>query len=164
MNKLTIKDIAINAMIAAMYFTITYFTQSFAYLNIQFRIAEILLLLCFYNRKYVIGVTLGCLLANITSPLGWPDMVFGTLATLSSAILISYSKRLWLAGIWPVLLNGVVVGLELHILLELPFWISGLEVVAGELVVLVVGVIIFYFLQRYKGFLGAIDAKQNIPE
>lgn len=160
--KITVKDIATTAMVAAMYFIVTYLTQSFAYMDIQFRIAEIFLLLVFYNRKYIGGVTLGCFLANLMSPLGLPDVVFGTLATLLSAILIGYSKNILVAIIWPVLINSIVVGLELYFIESLPFWITALQVGLGEAAVMIVGVILFMMLRNNAGFMRAIDANQNI--
>ena len=68
----------------------------------QFRISEFMNLLVFFNPTYTIGLTLGCLIANLASLYGVYDIVFGTLATLISCLLIvgcsKVVKNLLLAG------------------------------------------------------------------
>ncbi|MCH3977092.1 MAG: QueT transporter family protein [Bacilli bacterium] len=152
MSKMTIRDFTDNAMIAAAYAVVTIVTSGFSYLGIQFRIAEILVLLCFFNPKYVIGVSLGCLISNYFSPMQIPDMIFGTGATIVSSLLVVYSKRLWIASIFPVLINAPVVGLELYYVLGLPFWLSAGQVAIGEATVMVIGLLIFYPLSQNQYF------------
>jgi uncharacterized membrane protein len=160
---ITIKRLAINALIAAIYVNLTLITSSFSYLNIQFRVAEILILLVFFRKDYIIGLTFGCFIANLFSPLGIYDALFGTLATLLSVILIAYSKRLFVATLYPVIINGLVVGAELYFLFDLPFWTSALTVVLGEFVVVsIFGYVIFTRLKDNDYFLQMIGANQNI--
>ena len=52
-------------MAAAVYVVVTLIGAPLAYDNIQFRISEALMLLCFYNKDYILSVSIGCLLANI---------------------------------------------------------------------------------------------------
>ena len=151
MTKINIvKMIAENAMIAAIYFVVTLATAPFAYRDIQFRIAEMLVLLCFWRPDFTIGLTLGCFLSNIMSPMPL-DMLFGTLATLISCLGVAYLSPRMVVGIaWPVLVNAFVVGAELYFMLELPFWWNVLWVGIGELTVCVGGYIIWMLLARTK--------------
>ena len=84
MTENTTKKIAANAVVAALYFVLTIALGSLSYQAIQFRIAECLMLLCFFRKDFTWGLTIGCFLANLASPVGWPDWVFGTLATFLS--------------------------------------------------------------------------------
>lgn len=131
-----------SAIVAAIYAALTMFLP-FSYLGLQFRIAEILVLLVFIDKRYIYGLTLGCLIANLGSPLGPVDVVFGTLATLIALLMISKTKNLLVATLWPALVNGLIIGLLLYYLLDLPFFLSAAQVFLGEFVVVT---LIGYFL------------------
>jgi len=131
-----------SAIVAAIYAALTMFLP-FSYLGLQFRIAEILVLLVFIDKRYIYGLTLGCLIANLGSPLGPVDVVFGTLATLIALLMISKTKNLLVATLWPALVNGLIIGLLLYYLLDLPFLLSAAQVFLGEFVVVT---LIGYFL------------------
>lgn len=162
MKTMTLRTITDNALVAATYVALTLLTSSFAYLGVQFRIAEILILLCFFRKDFIYGLCLGTLVANALGPLGIYDVLFGTLATFVSAFLVSRMKNLIVASLFPVILNGLVVGAELYFLLGLPFWLNAGLVAVGEFaVVSLVGVGLFSILRRNRKFLEAIRAEQN---
>lgn len=136
------------AFVAALYVALTYALGFMAYGNIQFRVAEALMLLCFYKKDYGIALTVGCFIANMFSPLAL-DMVFGTAATLIAVLLIYISPNVFVASLAPVLTNAVIVGAELTYCFETPFWLNAVEVAFGEFVcVSVVGVIIFKLVEK----------------
>lgn len=109
------------AIEAALYFVLTFFVPAISYGPLQFRVGEALTLLPIIFPEATIGVTLGCLLANVFSPYAWYDMVFGTLATLLGAVgtyligRLLKDKKLWVkclvGGIPPVLFNAVILPL-----------------------------------------------------
>ena len=72
----------------------------------------------FFNPSYTIGLTLGCLLANLASTVGPLDIIFGTLTTLVSClIMIVYSrfvKNLFSVGLIPCLANAIVIPLVIY--------------------------------------------------
>lgn len=156
-----VQDICFNALIAAAYAALTIAIAPIAYGPIQFRISEIMVLLCFFNKKYSIGLTLGCLIANIFSPTASLDIPFGTLATLIACIGVMFSKRLIVAIWFPVLVNAFIIAGELYLFGE-PYWMSVLTVGIGELVVMIAAYIIFILLKRSKPFMKAIKANQNL--
>lgn len=131
-----------SSIVAAIYAALTMLLP-FSYLGVQFRIAEILVLLVFIDKRYIYGLTLGCLIANLGSPLGPVDVIFGTLATLIALLLISKTKNLFVATLWPAVVNGIIIGLLLYYLLDLPFLLSAAQVFFGEFVVVT---LIGYFL------------------
>lgn len=110
------------AVEAALYFVLTFFMQPIAFSPVlQFRVGEALTLLPIIFPEAVVGVSLGCLLANVFSPYAWYDIVFGTLATVIAAIctyfigrLLKNKSMIWraLAGsIPPILVNAAVLPL-----------------------------------------------------
>ena len=117
---------------------------------VQFRVAEVLTILALYTPAAISGLTLGCVIANISSlsVLGPWDMIFGSLASLLAAVLIYLLRNVRffslpvLAALMPALANGILVGLEIDILdggFELlSFLAFGGCVALGELGVLLI--------------------------
>jgi len=162
MKKITIRQITDNALVAAVYVAVTTMTWFISFAGIQFRIAEILVLLCFFRKDFIFGILVGTLLANIQSPMGFYDVFFGTLASLLSCLAICFSKHLFIATLYPVIINGLVVGAEIFFLMDEPFWINAGLVALGEfLVVSVLGFTLFSALRRNRHFLEEIKATQN---
>ena len=137
-------------------------TYPFSYMGIQFRVAEIMVLLCFFRKDYAFGLVIGCAIANLPSAIGLVDVGFGSLATLIACLGIMFMKNLGIACLFPVVSNAFIVGFELWKFLGLPFWISVAEVAIGEFAVMVIGYIFFMLIKRRKGFFDTIRANQNI--
>lgn len=140
MKKISIQFIAKSAIIAALYAALTWLLQPISYGPIQFRISEILMLLVVFNPKYLVALIIGCFVANIPSPLGWYDMVFGTLATILAILPMLKIKKLPIAAIFPVISNALIVSIELGLAFDMfapeAFWYNVLTVGLGEAVVL----------------------------
>lgn len=160
--KVSVKSIAFNGIIAAIYVVLTIVTAPFSYGQIQFRVAEMLCILCFFRKDAVIGLTAGCLIANIGSSVGAIDMLFGTAATLIACLGMAFCKQLLVAIFLPIVVNAFVVGAELYFFLELPFWANVMWVGIGESAVLIVGYIIMLCIKKKTKFYEVIGAKQNI--
>ncbi|HNX16314.1 MAG TPA: QueT transporter family protein [Bacilli bacterium] len=162
--KISIKDIAYNGIIAALYVVLTLVTYQFSYGPIQFRIAEIMVLLCFFRKDYVVGLTIGCLLANLFSSVSYFDILFGTVATLIACLLVCYSKILLVSILYPIVVNGLIVGLMLFLFVPSPasFWFYAGTVALGELAVMIVGYVLLMILRKQETFLKLIRANQNL--
>ena len=113
MKKLNTRQIALNGVVAGLYAAITILTASFAYGDIQFRIADAMCLLVVIEPSLTVGLTLGCVIANIFSTVSVLDIVVGSAATLLAALLTARCKKMWLAPLPPVLANTVLIGLVL---------------------------------------------------
>ncbi|MDR1741695.1 MAG: QueT transporter family protein [Synergistaceae bacterium] len=127
--------IAKGGVIAALYAALTVVLAPISYGPVQFRISEALTLLPFYVPEAVPGLFVGCAIANFFGVGGVWDVVFGSLATLVSALLTRRMPTLPLAAVPPVLINALVVGAVLHAVLSVPFWGTCLYVGLGEAVV-----------------------------
>lgn len=149
-----VKRLTVSAMVAAIYFAFAFVEQGFASGAIQCRLSEALCLLPLFFPEAIIGVTVGCLLFNITTGIVW-DMIFGTLTTLISAIITYYIgrfvkndwARILLGGIPPVLLNALVIPLILIFGYELTdqYWYLALTVGVGQFIAVYIAGTILYF-------------------
>ena len=115
MKKNNTIDIIKIAIVAAIYAVMTVAISPLSYGPIQLRFSEILILLCFYNKKYCVSMTVGCLIANIFSPMALLDIPFGTLATILAVLFLSKSNNLFIGSLWATIFNGIIVGTELYI-------------------------------------------------
>ena len=139
------------AIIAAIYTAVTILLAPFSYGMVQVRVSEALTVLPFIFPESVIGLFLGCLIANVYGGLGAIDIVFGSLATLIAAYLTSKMPRTYLAPLPPVLVNAVVVGFILKYVLGMPLFLSMLYVGLGQLVACYgLGLPLLYLLRKYN--------------
>ena len=146
----TLQLLTINAAIAAVYFVLTVMLGPFSYGQIQFRVSEILMVLVLINFKVAPGIVLGCFTANFFSPLGFWDVVFGTLASILCISLMFVLKRnIFVALLAPSVVGSVVVAVMLNLILGLPFLETFIYVAVGEGAVLyVVGIPFYYLVQK----------------
>lgn len=152
-KKKDLKIVAVNAMIACVYAALTIAIAPLAYGEIQARISEVIVFLAFYNRKYIPGLVVGCLISNIPSTLGVADMVFGTFSTLCVCLAMYYIKNIYLAALAGGAITGIIVGAELSIIFKIPFLINAVYVFIGEFIVLLIGAILFKILEKNENFM-----------
>jgi len=149
------------ALIIAAYVAVTAVIAPFAFGNIQFRVSEVMVLLAFIDPLYIPALTIGCAISNfLLSPMAIVDMIFGSLASLIALVLIWQTKKLltkkegynktlvlFIASLWATISNALIIGAELYYMLNLPFWLSALQVAIGEFVVVsIIGVLVFKFI------------------
>ena len=115
MKNLSVRRLVRCAVIAAVYVVVCLVLAPFSYGAVQVRVAEALCLLPVFGAVYIVGVTLGCFLANLLGSTV-VDVVFGTLATLL-ACLVTYKLRdirvkglAIPASLPPVVFNMIIVG------------------------------------------------------
>lgn len=147
---MTVLRIVKLAVIAALYVVLTVLLAPISFGPIQFRVSEILVLLCFFRRDYCISLILGCFISNLFSiELGYIDLIFGTLHTAISVILISFTKKnMFIASLWPTIFMPIIA-FELWYFLGYEFFITWLTLAISEfLVVSVLGFWIFFFIRK----------------
>lgn len=107
------------SMIAALYVVLTFVSAIFgmAYSGVQLRLSEMLTILPVFTPLAVPGLTIGCFIANLASPFGFIDVIFGTFSTLIVAFLTRLLRKIRiknipiLAPLPPVLLGSASVSL-----------------------------------------------------
>ena len=143
-----IKPLIYAAMTAAIYYVLCVAIAPLSYGQIQCRISEVILLFCMHNTFAVYGYTLGCALANLTSPLGILDVIVGSLANL---IVGSFARKCGKAlptVLFGAVFNGIVGGAELSIVYGSPFLLNAVCVAAGEAVSLLVGALLYHLVGK----------------
>ncbi|AXQ78349.1 queuosine transporter QueT [Streptococcus chenjunshii] len=156
MKILSVRDYAHIALVAALYIvlTITPPLNALSYGMYQFRVSEMMNFLAFYNPKYIISLTLGCMLANLYSFTlvdvavgGGSTLVF---VTLGVVLFDRYKKEYVLGGVFNKAFfyfsfffaaSMITIAVELTFF-GAPFWLSWLTTAVGELVSLLVGSVI----------------------
>lgn len=151
------------ALIAALYVALTHL-QNFllpgsASWAIQFRASEAMCVLAFFTPAAIPGLTLGCLLFNLSSVGALPlDFLVGTTATLLSVGSMYLLRSVTVKGyplpglLLPAVFNALLVGWELSVYIGGGFWINALYVAIGEAAVLLtLGSGLFYALKAHRG-------------
>jgi uncharacterized membrane protein len=150
------------SLIAALYVALTYVSALFGLAGgtIQFRLSEMLCILPLFLPEATIGLTVGCLLANIlTGAVLW-DVIFGTLATLIGALGARLLRKLpeklkFIATLPTIFANAVIVPFVLIFAYGAPdaYWFLFLTVGLGELVCAgILGALLYYSLSKTKIF------------
>ncbi|MCL2675073.1 MAG: QueT transporter family protein [Firmicutes bacterium] len=157
MKNLTTRKLLRAAVIAALYAALTLAFAPISYGPFQFRISEALAILPLFCPEAVIGLTIGCFIANTLSAYPW-DVVFGTLATLCAATLTCLigkgMKKDWRVAVGiipPITVNAFVVPFLFLAAIELKelYLISVLQVGGGQAAVLVaLGIPLYFALKR----------------
>ena len=149
-QKKYLKLLTVNAAIAAIYFVLTVLLEPFSYGQIQFRISEILMVLVLINFKVAPGIVLGCFTANLFSPFGIWDVIFGTLATVICLILMFvFRKNIFIALLAPTIVGSAIVAVMLNLILGLQFFETFIYVAIGEGAVLyLIGAPFYYLVQK----------------
>jgi len=109
------------AVIAAVYAAVTVLLAPISYGPIQVRVSEALTVMPYFTPAAIPGLFIGCLAANMLSPMGVVDLVCGSLASLVAA-WTSYKlrKRQLLVPAPPVIINGVVIGAMIYYVYGVP--------------------------------------------
>ena len=149
------------AIFAAVYVALTHLQNALlpgsASWAIQVRLSEALGVFAFFTPAAIPGLTLGCLLFNLTFSAALPlDAVVGSLATFLAA------KAMWslrnvkffgyplLGMVMPALTNAILVGWELSVYIGGAFWLNALYVALGELIALLIPGSVLYFAIRRR--------------
>lgn len=157
MNRsISVKLIVVNAMIASVYAALTLAISPIAYSEIQFRLSEIMVFLAFYNKKYIPGLVIGCIIANLFSPMGLLDVIFGTTSTIIVCIAMYIIKNRYLAAVIGAMITGLIVGGELWYAYQIPYLINALYVAIGELIVLIIGALVFKAIEHNEYFINIL--------
>lgn len=166
-QKWTVLDLVQIALVAAIYvvLTITPPLNAISYGAYQFRIAEMMNFLAFYNRKYIVGVTIGCMIANLIG-FGWIDVFVGggstlIFVTLGVILFEKYTSERVFGGLFNKAFfyfslffsfSMFTIALELKVLYQLPFFFTWFTTAAGELASLLVGAVLIERIAKQIDF------------
>ncbi|MCF8001932.1 MAG: QueT transporter family protein [Halanaerobiales bacterium] len=137
------------ALIAGLYVIITYALSPVSFGPLQFRASEALTVLPILYPEAIPALFIGVLLSNIMGGLGLVDIIGGSLVTLLAAYGTYYFRESFLAYLSPIVLNGFLISIYLHLLFEIPYWITVVQISVSEaVVVLLLGYPLVQVLKR----------------
>ncbi|MGM9549108.1 MAG: QueT transporter family protein [Faecousia sp.] len=148
------------AIIAALYAAMTHLQNLLvpgsATWAIQMRLSEALCVLAFFTPAAIPGLTVGCLVFNITYAAALPlDFMVGSLATLLAAEGMWLTRKVTVNGyplagmLMPALFNALLVGWELTAYIGGGFSLNALYVAIGEVAVLLTfGTVLYYAIKK----------------
>ncbi len=159
-EKLDAKKIARAGIVGAIYVTLTLVLYPISFGAVQVRISEAFCLLPLIFPESIIGLSVGCLISNFFGN-GALDVVFGTLATVVSAILTYFigkkikkvPLKILVGGIFPVVINAIVIPFTFLATTESlgVYIISALQILIGQaLSVYLVGTPLYLAITRIK--------------
>lgn len=138
-NRKKIVNIAVSAIIAALYVVLTYLASALglASFAVQVRFSEALTILPIFTPAAIPGLFIGCVLANILTGCAVWDVVLGSIATLLGALGTYFlRKHKLLATLPPIVANTIIVPPVLLYVynLEGTYWFFALTVCLGEII------------------------------
>lgn len=152
------KKIARAGIIASLYALTSILLPFLSYGQIQVRISEALTLLPLFYGEAVVGLTIGCLIANVFGN-GIIDMIFGTLATLVASVITyligkkvrSKKGKFWFGGLPPIIINALVVPLTFLAITETfsVYLLSATEILIGQTIAVYgIGALVYPLIKR----------------
>ena len=147
------------SLLAALYAALTYLQNLLipgsASWAIQFRASEALCILALFTPAAIPGLSIGCLVFNLSFAGALPlDPVVGTAATALATSVMWLSRKWTIKGfplfatLMPAVFNALFIGWELSFYIGGGFWINALYVAIGEAVVLLtLGSILYYVMK-----------------
>ena len=150
------------ALIAALYVALTYL-QNFLVpgsttMAIQFRVSEALCVLALFTPAAIWGLSVGCLLFNLSYSAALPlDFLVGTLATTLACGSMYLTRKITLRKLpvlsllMPAFWNALLVGWELAVYIGGGFWLNAMYVAIGEAAVLLILGSALYRVMQTRG-------------
>jgi uncharacterized membrane protein len=154
------RDLALMVVFAALYAFLVLFLSSLSFGLAQVRIADALIpLSVIFGWPAVAGVTLGCLIGNVVSPMPSivTDVSLGALANFIASVLawkIAVRKRDSMIGDFlgctiATIVITFIVGTYLAILTEMELWIWWSGIFTGSLISInLIGYLILQFMKK----------------
>lgn len=161
------KDVALVAIVGSLYFALVWLFQIISFYVIQIRIADCLIpISAVLGYPAVIGVSVGCLVANTFAPWGSSglvilDMILGTLTNFLASYAVYRVSRngtrvsLQLGCVFATIIVTLIVGTYIPLLVEWaygvpsPIWLGWLGVGLGSVISInVVGYVVTQTLKR----------------
>lgn len=149
-----VKKVTVSGLVMALYVTIMFLTQGFAFGQFQIRIATSIYALAAIHPFLIIPLGLANLLSNVLmGGLGIMDMIGGLFVGILTSTLIYQVKKNqwndWLIAFPIVLVPGLVVPLWLSPLLNVPYHLLVFSLVVGQVLPGIVGVLLIKRLKNH---------------
>jgi len=154
-SRTSVTELTKTALVAALYVAVTVLLSVISFGAVQLRLSEMFNYLALYNKRYVLAVTLGVVLANFMSPTWILDVPIGGISTFLVLILCRKVTKNITNDILRMVITALIFAIsmftvagQLTILYDLPFWATWFTVGIGELLSMTVGGVTIYLLNK----------------
>ena len=139
------KKLTLSVVFVAIYVASTAINP-LGYGPLQFRISELLLIIPFFDKRFIPGAIIAVAIANFFSPLGIIDVGIGvSIAVISYTLLIKiYNKYLLIIAY--AILCGLIVGAGLHYVYEIPYFFNVGSIALSQLII---GLVSLYVIRQF---------------
>ncbi|MGE7987365.1 QueT transporter family protein [Lysinibacillus fusiformis] len=158
-SSMSVSELTKTALVAALYVAVTVLLSVISFGAVQLRLSEMFNYLALYNKRYVVAVTLGVILANFMSPTWIIDVPIGGIATFLVLLLCRSITKHIAHDIGKMIVTALIFAVsmftvagQLTILYDLPFWATWFTVGIGELLSMTVGGLTIYLLNKKIDF------------
>ncbi|MBK3493826.1 QueT transporter family protein [Viridibacillus sp. YIM B01967] len=153
--RITVSELTKTSLVAGLYVAVTVLLSVISFGAIQLRLSEMFNYLALYNKRYIMAVTIGVILANFMSPTWILDVPIGGISTFLVLILCRSVTKKITNDILKMVVTALIFAIsmftvagQLTILFDYPFWATWLTVGIGELLSMTVGGIIIHLLNK----------------
>lgn len=154
-SRTSVTELTKTALVAALYVAVTVLLSVISFGAVQLRLSEMFNYLALYNKRYVVAVTLGVVLANFMSPTWILDVPIGGIATFLVLVLCRRVTKNITNDLVKMVITALIFAIsmftvagQLTILFDLPFWATWFTVGIGELLSMTVGGMTIYLLNK----------------
>ncbi len=109
----SVRELTKVALVAALYVAVTVLLSVISFGAVQLRLSEMFNYLALYNKRYVVAVTLGVVLANFMSPTWILDVPIGGIATFLVLILCRMVTKNIKQDSWKMVITAVIFALSM---------------------------------------------------
>jgi len=150
------------AMVGALYILLTMLSSILGIASgaIQFRLSEMLCILPVFMPEAILGLFIGCALANLITGAAIFDIIFGSIATLLGAIGAYLLRKLphklmWLTSIPTIIANALIIPPVLIFVYQVPdaYYLLVISIVIGEAICAgILGSMLYYAVNKTNIF------------
>ncbi|MFL0194130.1 QueT transporter family protein [Clostridium sp. WILCCON 0269] len=153
-NLSKINKIAISGIVIAIYVVIMYFTQSFAFMQFQIRIATCMYGLSAIFPFLIVPMGLSNLISNtLMGGLGLPDMLGGAIVGMITSLIVylisKYKFNDWFIVFPIILIPGFGVPIWLSYLLHIKYMVLVFSLLMGQIIPAILGVLLVKQLRKF---------------
>ncbi|WP_333860365.1 QueT transporter family protein [Clostridium sp.] len=149
-----INKIAISGVVIAIYVVVMYFTQSFAFMQFQIRVATSLYGLSAIFPFLILPMGISNLISNtLMGGLGLPDMLGGAIVGIITSFLVylisKYKLNDWLIVLPIIVIPGFGVPIWLSYLLHIKYMVLVCSLVVGQIIPAILAVFLVKQLRKF---------------
>ncbi|CUH97562.1 putative membrane protein [Propionispora sp. 2/2-37] len=143
-----VRKLTLSGIVIALYVSIMFLTQGFAFGQFQIRIATALYILSAIYPFLILPLGLANLISNtLMGGLGLPDIIGGTVVGIVTSSLVCllarYRVNQWMMALPIIFVPGLIVPIWLSWLIAVPYGVLAVSLCTGQIIPGIAGVLLY---------------------